>query len=153
MPEKKGLDIETLKEIINIMKEYDLSEICIEQNGVKMQVKQGYAQPPPAEYTVPVQPVHEKPELVIEHETSKDNSVFISAPIVGTFYETPKPGEKPYVKIGDSVTAGQVICIIEAMKIMNEITADMDCDILEILVKNGQDVEYSQSIFRVRPKS
>ena len=150
MPEKKGLDIETLKEIINIMKEYDLSEICIEQNGVKMQVKQGYAQPTHPVYSVPAQT---KPEPVIEQETSKDNSVFISAPIVGTFYEAPKPGEKPYVNVGDSVTAGQVICIIEAMKIMNEITADMDCDILEILVKNGQDVEYSQSIFRVRPKA
>ena len=153
MPEKKGLDIETLKEIINIMKENDLSEICIEQNGVKMQVKQGYAQPTHPVYNIPVQTVHEKPEPVIEQETSKDNSVFISAPIVGTFYEAPKPGENPYVKVGDSVTAGQVICIIEAMKIMNEITADMDCDILDVLVKNGQDVEYAQSIFRVRPKA
>jgi acetyl-CoA carboxylase biotin carboxyl carrier protein len=153
MPEKKGLDIETLKEIINILKENDLSEICIEQNGMKMQVKQGHAQPEHAVYNVPVQTIHEKTEPAIEQETSKDNSIYISAPIVGTFYEAPKPGENPYVKVGDSVTAGQVICIIEAMKIMNEITADMDCDILDIMVKNGQDVEYAQSIFRVRPKA
>jgi len=152
MPEKKGLDIETLKEIIKIMKENDLSEICIEQNGLKMQVKQGYNQPPHAVYNVPVQTVHEKTTSLAEPETNSDNSIFISAPMVGTFYEATKPGEKPYVKVGDSVTAGQVICIIEAMKIMNEITADMDCDILEIMVKNGQDIMFDDHLFRVRPK-
>ena len=152
MPEKKGLDIETLKEIIKIIKENDLSEICIEQNGLKIQIKQGYTQPTHTVYNVTVQTVHEK-AAIIEPEISVDNSIFISAPIVGTFYESVKPGEKSYVKVGDSVIAGQVICIIEAMKIMNEITADMDCEILEILVKTGQDVEYAQPIFRVRPKT
>jgi acetyl-CoA carboxylase biotin carboxyl carrier protein len=153
MPEKKGLDIETLKDIIKIMKDNDLSEICIEQNGVKMQVKQGYVQPTHAVYNVPVQNISEKPATVTELETCLDNLVFISAPTLGTFYEAPKPGEKPFVKVGDNVSAGQVICIIEAMKHMNEITADMDCELLEIMVKNGQDVMYDQSLFRVRPKS
>ena len=151
MPEKKGLDIEILKEIIKIVKENDLSEVCIEQNGLKIQVKQGYNQPAHAVYSVPVQTI-DKTVPAIESETSVDDSVFISAPVIGTFYEASEPGEKPFVKVGDNVAAGQVICIIEAMKLMNEITADMDCEVLEIMVKNGQTVEYEKPLFRVRPK-
>lgn len=153
MPEKKGLDLDTLREIIKIMKENDLSEICIEQGGLKIQVKQGYNQPTHAVYNVPLQTVAEKPHTTAETQVIEDNAVFISSPLVGTFYESPKPGEPAFVKVGDNVKAGQVICIIEAMKIMNEITADMDCEILEILVKNGQSVECEQPLFRVRPKA
>jgi len=153
MPEKKGLDMDILKEIIKIMKENDLSEICIEQGGLKIQVKQGYTQPTHAVYNVPIQTIPEKAHATAETQITEDSSVFISSPLVGTFYESPKPGEEPFVKVGDSVKTGQVICIIEAMKIMNEITADMDCEILEILVKNGQSVECEQPLFRVRPKA
>jgi len=153
MPEKKGLDFEALKEVVKIAKENDLSEVCIEQNGIKIQVKQGNLQPTHSVYSVPVQTVQERKEDQASVEVPADSSVFISAPIVGTFYESAKPGENPYVKVGDSVTAGQVICVIEAMKIMNEITADMDCEILDILVKNGDSVEYEQPLFRVKPKA
>lgn len=153
MPEKKGLDLDTLKEIIKIMKENDLSEICIEQSGLKIQVKQEYNQPTHAVYNVPIQTMPEKTHTTAETQVTEDHSVFISSPLVGTFYESPKPGEEPFVKVGDNVKTGQVLCIIEAMKIMNEITADMDCEILEVLVKNGQSVECEQPLFRVRPKA
>jgi acetyl-CoA carboxylase biotin carboxyl carrier protein len=153
MPEKKGLDMEALKEIIKIMKENDLSEICIEQGSLKIQVKQGYNQPTHEVYSVPVQTVHEKASPVTEVQTHEDSSVFILSPLVGTFYESPKPGEKPFANVGDNVVPGQVVCIIEAMKLMNEITADMDCEILEAMVKNGQSVMSEQPLFRVRPKA
>ena len=152
MPEKKGLDLEAIKEIIKIMKENDLSEICVEQNGLKIQVKHGQPQTAHSVYSVPVQTIHEKTTTQAETVTPVETSVFISSPTIGTFYDAPKPGEKPYVKVGDSVTVRQVICIIEAMKLMNEITADMDCEIIEIMVKNGQTVEAEQALFRVRLK-
>lgn len=153
MPEKKGLDMETLKEIIKIMKENDLSEVCIEQGGLKIQVKQGYNQPTHEVYSVPVRTVHEKASAGTEALIPEDSSIFILSPLVGTFYESPKPGEKSFANVGDNVIAGQVICIIEAMKLMNEITADMDCEILEVMVKNGQSVMSEQPLFRVRPKA
>ena len=153
MPEKKSLDMETLKEIIKIMKENDLSEVCIEQGGLKIQVKQGYNQPTHEVYSVPVQTVHEKASAGTEVQIPEDSSIFILSPLVGTFYESPKPGEKPFTNVGDNVIAGQVICVIEAMKIMNEISADMDCEILEVMVKNGQSVMSEQPLFRVRPKA
>lgn len=149
MPEKKSLDIELLKEIIKIMKESDLTEISIEQGGVKIHVKQDRAQQVPVAYPVPIS--HEKVPSQVSEETA-DDSTFITAPMVGVFYRAAKPDSEPYVEVGDEVKSGQVICIIEAMKIMNEITADMDCTILEILVENGKAVEYDQPLFRVRPK-
>jgi len=75
----------------------------------------------------------------------------VKSPIVGTFYESPSPGSPPFVKVGDMVEAGQILCIIEAMKLMNEIESDLDGVVEEILVSNGQPVEYNEVLFRVRP--
>ncbi len=154
MPERKGLDIESLKEIIKIMKENDVAELSIEQGGLKIHVKQLHAQQlASVSYTTPVPIAHEVTTHAISPESAKKDAVYISAPMVGTFYRAPSPDAEPYVEVGSEVKAGQVICIIEAMKLMNEISADMDCTILEILVDNGQAVEYDQPIFRVKPKA
>jgi acetyl-CoA carboxylase biotin carboxyl carrier protein len=153
MPEKKGLELDVLKEVIKIMKENDLSELCIEHNGIKIQVKQGQSQPIHSVYSVPIQTDNEKQITQAETQTPVETSVFIYSPMPGIFYEAPKPGENPYVKVGDSVTSGQVICIIEAMKLMNEIISDIDCKIIEVLVKNGQTVEAEQPLFRVKLKA
>ena len=75
----------------------------------------------------------------------------VKSPIVGTFYESPSPGSPPFVKPGDKVDAGQVLCIIEAMKLMNEIEADVGGEIVKRLVNNGQPVEYGQPLFSIRP--
>ena len=75
----------------------------------------------------------------------------VKSPIVGTFYESPSPGSPPFVKPGDKVEAGQVLCIIEAMKLMNEIEADLGGEIVKRLVNNGQPVEYGQPLFSIRP--
>jgi acetyl-CoA carboxylase biotin carboxyl carrier protein len=77
----------------------------------------------------------------------------VKSPIVGTFYESPSPGSPPFVKSGDAVEAGQVLCIIEAMKLMNEIEADVSGEIVKRLVANGQPVEYGQGLFSIRPHS
>ena len=76
----------------------------------------------------------------------------VKSPIVGTFYESPSPGSPPFVKAGDAVEAGQVLCIIEAMKLMNEIESDMAGEIVKRLVNNSQPVEYGQALFAIRPR-
>jgi acetyl-CoA carboxylase biotin carboxyl carrier protein len=76
----------------------------------------------------------------------------VKSPIVGTFYEAPGPGALPFVKPGDQVAAGQVLCIIEAMKLMNEIESDASGEVVKVLVSNGQPVEYGQPLFAIRPR-
>jgi acetyl-CoA carboxylase biotin carboxyl carrier protein len=90
-----------------------------------------------------VQKVEAKPECVVEGE-------LITSPMVGTFYQAPSPDSPPYVKVGDKVKKGQTLCIIEAMKIMNELEAEFDCEILEVLVEDGQPVEFDTPLFRVK---
>lgn len=79
-----------------------------------------------------------------------EDTAFILAPIVGTYYESPSPDEESFVKVGSKVKKGEVVCILEAMKLMNDIQADEDCEIVEILVKNEEMVEYGQPLFKVR---
>ena len=93
-----------------------------------------------------VQKVEAKPECEVEGE-------LITSPMVGTFYQAPSPDSPPYVKVGDKVKKGQTLCIIEAMKIMNELEAEFDCEILEVLVEDGQPVEFDTPLFRVKKLS
>jgi acetyl-CoA carboxylase biotin carboxyl carrier protein len=90
-----------------------------------------------------VQKVEAKPECEVEGD-------LITSPMVGTFYQAPSPDSPPYVKVGDKVKKGQTLCIIEAMKIMNELEAEFDCEILEVLVEDGQPVEFDTPLFRVK---
>jgi acetyl-CoA carboxylase biotin carboxyl carrier protein len=82
--------------------------------------------------------------------TEVDNRVPVLSPLVGTFYRAAQPGAKPFVEEGDSVDLGQTVCIVEAMKLFNELEAEFDCEILELLVENGQPVEYGAKLYRVR---
>jgi len=93
-----------------------------------------------------IQKVEVKPECEVEGE-------LITSPMVGTFYQAPSPDSPPYVKVGDKVKKGQTLCIIEAMKIMNELEAEFDCEILEVLVEDGQPVEFDTPLFRVKKLS
>ena len=83
-------------------------------------------------------------------ETQEEDVLFIVSPIVGTFYSAPAPDAPAFVKVGDTVKNGQTVCILEAMKLMNEIQADFDCEIEAVLVSNEQKVEYGQPLFRVK---
>ncbi len=152
MPEKKELNLEILKEIIQIMEDNDLSEVCIEQNDIKVQVRRSSAQPSVATQGAAILTTSGEAEHLPGVEDTSGDLVVIPSPMVGTFYRAASPDAEPYVNIGDKIETGQVICVIEAMKLMNEITADLDGEIVEFLVKDGQPVEYDQPIFRVRPK-
>ena len=162
MAEKNGFDsdiLASLKQLITIMKEDDLSEVCIEQKDTKIKIKRMSYQSDIAAQGVATQGMV---MLTTEEEMSlppatddtgeSDGLIVFVAPMVGTFFRAPTPEAEPFVNVGDEVEAAQVICVIDAMKLMNEITADIDGVIVDILVKDGQPVEYDQPIFRIKPK-
>jgi len=157
-----------LRELIEFLIEKDISEFELERGDVKVRIRRGGIQAsnapieqapaalpsttpitqPPTQTpraTVPTPPVTPPPKVEEElHE--------VKSPIVGTFYESPSPGSPPFVKIGDSVEVGQTLCIIEAMKLMNEIESDVAGELVKRLVANSQPVEYGQPLFAVRPR-
>lgn len=137
--------IESVRELIAMMSKGGISELDLTTGDVSIRLRgqsATVAAPVAMSHAAPVahamSPVHEEPEGNV-----------IASPMIGTFYSAPSPGESPFVKIGDEVEMGQVIGIIEAMKIMNEITADHAGVIVEALVQNAQPVEYGSPLFRV----
>jgi acetyl-CoA carboxylase biotin carboxyl carrier protein len=135
--------METLRNIVELMEEKDLSEVCFEEDDIKLKVKRGAAAvipQTPNQLTIPA------PIDAVDLET-------IRATIPGIFYRSPSPDDPPFVEVGDEVRAGDVLCIIEAMKLFNPIEAEFECDIVEIVAENSRPVEYDQPLFKVRRKS
>jgi acetyl-CoA carboxylase biotin carboxyl carrier protein len=151
MPEKKGWNLEVLKEVIQIMKDEDLAEVCLEQGGMKIKIKRPFAQSLTALQGATILSSQEQTKYSNISEDISEDVVIIPAPMVGTFYRSSSPDAEPFANVGDLIESGQVICIIEAMKLMNEITADIDGKIMEILIEDGQPVEYDQPMFRIKP--
>jgi len=156
---QKENDLQRIKELIKIMKENDLIEVEIKHNDDKILLKRAGQQPPTA-VTIPIAapPIQAAPKDTTaaqgpapQTQQEDENLVEIKSPIVGTYYAKPSPNSELYVEIGSAVEPQTVICIIEAMKVMNEIKAETTGTIAEILVTNGQAVEYGQVLFRVKP--
>jgi acetyl-CoA carboxylase biotin carboxyl carrier protein len=155
-----------LKELIDFLIEKDISEFELERGDVKVRIKRGGAEAAPvivhaapmAMAPAPVQSIHavapaaSVPTAAAPPAAVEEELHMVKSPIVGTFYESPAPGSLPFVKPGDQVAAGQVLCIIEAMKLMNEIESDASGEIVKLLVSNGQPVEYGQPLFAIRPR-
>ena len=152
-----------LKELIDFLIERDISEFELERGDVKVRIKRGTdAQARAVTSQVPaVAPVGQaptpaaataSPAAVPEATPAEEALHIVKSPIVGTFYEAPAPGSPPFVKPGDVVQAGQVLCIIEAMKLMNEIEADVSGEVIKRLAANNQPVEYGQPLFAIRPQ-
>ena len=157
------MNLKELRELIEFLKEQDIAEFELERGDVKVRIKRG------APVAAPAAPMHNSTPLTASPSSNPAQSSaevpatakpsapadeglhVVKSPIVGTFYESPSPGSPPFVKPGDKVEAGQVLCIIEAMKLMNEIEADLGGEIVKRLVNNGQPVEYGQPLFSVRP--
>jgi acetyl-CoA carboxylase biotin carboxyl carrier protein len=146
--------IKEIKDMINLMNENGLTELEIEKEGVRIRLKKGAQGIERAvEY---VQPAHgaalqQDKAAAVAEKTEKRNVVEIKAPMVGTFYRAPSPEAPPYANIGDTIDAGQVVCIIEAMKLMNEIKSDVKGKIVDIQVDNAEPVEFGQILFVVEP--
>ena len=151
------MNIKEIKEMINLMNENGLIELEIEKDGMRVRLKKtGPGMEASAggaivmEKTV-TSPVQSKEEATEQSEKVSTNTVEIKAPMVGTFYRAPSPESPPYVEIGQAIEPGQVICIIEAMKLMNEIKSEIKGKILEILVDNTEPVEFGQPMFLIEP--
>ncbi len=143
------MELEDLKELIELLKDSDITELQIEKEGTKVKIKrEKFFQ----SLEVPVHKpaaFHEKTSAETEEEAQR--LVTITSPIVGTFYRASSPETDPFVEFGAKVSKGQVLCIVEAMKLMNEIESDVDGIVIKILVENGQPVEYGEPLFLIEP--
>jgi acetyl-CoA carboxylase biotin carboxyl carrier protein len=159
---QKDSDLEKIEELIEIMKANDLVEVEIKHGEDRIFVKRSQPQAtlgkpmavvPMIETGVSVAAgQRQATEVSSAPAHSKEGLVEIKSPLIGTFYATPSPDSKPYVEVGSHVDAQTVVCIIEAMKVMNEIKAETVGTIVEALITSGQAVEYSQVLFRVKPE-
>ncbi len=152
-------NLDEINEIIELAQEHNLSEFEIEKEGVRLRIKResSHDQGAVTAVSVPAPALVAAQSVESSVGTDVDGSADLSvvkSPIVGTFYRAPDPEAKPFVEVGDKVGKGQVLCIIEAMKLMNEINAEEDGEITEIFVENGQSVQYGDQLFsmRVRPR-
>ena len=166
------LDLEQLKQILNLVRDHELSEFEIEQEGLRLRVRTDGARGPAVAATrpaplsggaVPATGPHSTigpgggtqtagaPETTDAGDAEIELAV-LKSPIVGTFYRSPEPGAPAFVEIGSMVKTGQVLCIIEAMKLMNEIDSEYDGEIVSVYVESGQPVQYGERLFAIRTK-
>ena len=153
-------DLNYIKKLIKLLNSNNVSEIEVEEGGVKIRVvknkpagePQVIAVNPSVQASNPVSKVAESRDERQEVKAPfKRNLLEVRSPIVGTFYRAPSPNADPYVQVGQIVSVGTVLCIIEAMKLMNEIESEVNGKVVEILVENGKPVEYNQLLFRIEP--
>lgn len=145
-----------IRELVKIVEESNIGELEITKWGQKIRISKTVTSAvvqssPPRPEPAPSQPAPES-EAAPAPEKPKSNLVEIKAPMVGTFYSAPAPDADPYVREGDIISEGKVLCIIEAMKLMNEIESEVSGKIVQILVENAQPVEFNQPLFLVEPK-
>ncbi len=166
-----GVDLGQLERLLSFMSEHGLEEFEYAHGDLRIRLKKAITPPsPPSNWALPAAPVPAQtvaatsaPVTDLETPASgraepapppaepAEEHHLIKSPIVGTFYASPNPESPPFVRVGEMVEAGQTVCIIEAMKLMNEIEADIGGQVARILVENGQPVEYGEPLFAIRP--
>ena len=139
------MDLEKIEKLVKIIENSSMLDFSIQEGDTKIKMSRRGTVGVPGEAAVAVTHVAAAP---VEAESDEDD--YITSPIVGTFYSAPSPEAKAFVKVGDKVKAGQTVCILEAMKLMNEIECDFDCEIEAVLVSNEQKIEYGQPLFKVK---
>jgi acetyl-CoA carboxylase biotin carboxyl carrier protein len=160
------MNIKEVKDLIHEILRSDIREFELEHTGTKLKFRRGSspqegnlsvqpAPPPPAEHYAPSSTSALAPavESDSETETQQENGLhFITSPIVGTFYRAPAPGADPFVKVGATVEEGTILCVVEAMKLMNEIPSDVAGEVVRIYVENNRPVEFGQRLLAIRPR-
>jgi len=150
------MKIEEIKTIVQLMSEHDLTEFNVEAEEMRLCIKRGGEQIVQIAQQPVASPIHPAPmptasshtqNSVQESDTTEEKGETITSPIVGTFYSAPAPDQPAFVKVGDTVTPDTVVCIVEAMKVMNEIKAEKSGVIKKILIENAQPVEFGQPLF------
>ena len=164
-PEKEALPLEEIDRLVQLLAESGVGEIRVRRGELEITVKAkseapaaGSSVEPPAALAASQTATPRTTEAVQEPDLAEPpverngSQHVVRSPVVGTFYRAPAPGEEPYVEVGDRVGTGQTLCIVEAMKLMNEIPADASGEVVEVLVENAKGVEYDQPLFRIRPE-
>ena len=146
------MELDEIRNLIELLKDTDITELHVEREGSKIKIRRekffpSFAATPPVDA-----PAAERKETG-EEAVEEQKLVTITSPIVGIFHKAPSPEAPPFVEVGSSVRKGQVLCIVEAMKLMNEIESDTDGIVSKILVENGQPVEYGEPLFLIEPAS
>ena len=156
------MNLDDVREILALMRENGISEFEIEREGLKLRLRKDSAAGAVASVPVVVTGVHATPVAVaplpepvvpalpVAASDTEVELAVVKSPIVGTFYRSPEPGAASFVEIGTTVKKGQVLCIIEAMKLMNEIDSEYDGEIVNIYVENGQPVQYGERLYAIR---
>lgn len=155
------MNLKEIEHLIEIIDKSDIDEATIEEGDFKITLKrsaslpiaQPVAVPGPAPAAAAPAPQPQAPQPASEPQTTEADAdlIEIRSPIVGTFYRAPSPDSDPFINVNDRIEEGDVLCIVEAMKLMNEIEAEVSGSIVEIAVENGQPVEYDQVLFRLKP--
>ena len=147
--ENRPLPLQEVEQLVELLRESGVDEIRVRRGETEISVKARPEVPPtPAGNQV----ARDVPEVVeLDPSLEMDGLHAVRSPVVGTFYRAPAPGEDAYVEVGDTVSAGQTLCIVEAMKLMNEIVADVSGEVVEVLAENAGGVEYDQPLFYLRP--
>jgi acetyl-CoA carboxylase biotin carboxyl carrier protein len=149
------MTIDEIRELLVLFNESGVGELEIEREGVRIRIRKAGQAP---EYTistanVPPQEASPAPAVSTPESPAADSGqILVKSPIVGTYYDAPSPGAAPFVTVGDAVEPGQVLCIIESMKLMNEIEAETAGIVAAKLVENGRPVEYGEALFSIRPR-
>ncbi len=156
------MDAKELRELIDVISRSSFTTFELEREGFRLKLVKG----PDAARAVVIQApavgsvVEPRPAIAVPAPPTpaeapaaqvQDGLVTVTSPIVGTFYRAPSPGAPPFVEVGSKIAKGQVLCIVEAMKLMNEIESEIDAEVVEVLVANGQPVEYGEKLFKLRP--
>lgn len=162
------MDLKQIQELIKAVNKSDLSELSIKDGDFEITIKQNPDEPQTVTVQAPA-PVAQQvaaaapppapaPQRAAEQPAAQeapapkaDNLVTVKSPMIGTFYRSPKPGEPPFINVGDTISEGQHICIIEAMKLFNEIESEVSGKIVKVLVDDASPVEYDQPLFQVEP--
>ncbi|KPK15392.1 MAG: hypothetical protein AMJ62_09350 [Myxococcales bacterium SG8_38] len=144
------MDLDQLRELIRLLDESGLTEIEVEHDDDRIRVRREPAPIVSAATAASLTPgAPGAGPLPAEAGTSEEAGTYVTSPFVGTFYRSPSPESDPFVEVGDVIRPGQVLCIVEAMKLMNEIEAEVEGTIAEVLVENGKPVEYGDRLFRI----
>ena len=144
-------DFDEIRKMLDLMDERGVEELEIEQDGLRVRLHKPVAPREPVRLAEAEAAPPEPSEPAVETDEAEAGLIVVKSPIVGTFYRSPEPGSDPFVDIGSRVHKGQILCIIEAMKLMNEIDADQDGVIVSVFVENGQPVQYGEALFAIRP--
>ena len=159
------MEFDEINRILEMVREHELSEFELEREGFKIKIKKGTLVTAPGAFAVPIgqQPAPAPPQPAstppapleavpspAPPSTDEVDFAIVKSPIVGTFFRSAEPGAPPFVDVGDTVKKGQVLCIIEAMKLMNEIDSEYDGDIVKVYVENGQPVQYGERLFAIK---